>query len=171
METCVTLLRCLMIAGLVLAATMSGGCSNEPATLINQGQVTGTARDFQEAWLASDVTRVTGLCRLPFRYKDKKRIWSTDDELRQNVAKEIPRKQHLLKGNDRVEAFSYHQLMQGEWPRAREVPAEAREAALRELGVEPGGWLVRLYAEGKPGFLLTLNLEGSTKVRVQGMEF
>ncbi len=151
----------------VVASAFLAGCSDEPPSLVSREDVISKARAFNDAWVRGDVTALIPQCRLPFRYKDKKRVWASEDDLKLNLQKEVVRTQHLLKGLDQFEAFSRQDLMDGKWPRAREIDAAKRETEIREIGVEVGGWIVRVFAEGKPGYTIVFNADGVSQVRAQ----
>ena len=166
----ISVIKTVSVATAVLAVVASAflaGCSDEPPSLVGRDDVLQKARAFHDAWDRGDVTTLLPLCRLPFRYNDKKRVWTTEGDLQLNLQKEVGRTQHLVKGLDQFEAFSRQDLMDGRWPRVRDVDAAKREAEIREAGVEVGGWIVRVFAEGRPGYTIVFNADGVSQVRAQ----
>src|SRR5687767_8481529 len=106
------------ITTLALCAILLPGCSNgNDDGLFSMQSAQDLAQRFHEALAKGDVATAVGLARVPFRYKDPKRVWPDAASLQANLAKEIPRIQHLLAGLDRVEAFSRRDLQAGKWPR------------------------------------------------------
>ena len=97
------------------------------------------------------------------------RVWSDPTTVEKNLAKEIPRVQHLLKGLNRIEVFSRAELLKGRWPRGREVPKAQAEAEATAAGVLENGWLVRVFADGRPGYTLVLNQDGD-RLAVSGID-
>jgi hypothetical protein len=152
----------------LFACVLAAGCSGEhEESLFSASDATETARRYHDALTRGDAAAAVALSRVPFRYKDVDRVWRDQAALRKNLAKEIPRIQHLLGGLGEVEVFSRHDLLDGKWPREREVPEDRREAEIAALGVETNGWVARVYSASKPGYLLVLNPEGFSHLAVQ----
>jgi hypothetical protein len=144
-------------------------CSGEEGGRFPAEEVQAVARRFHEALVAGDAAAASQLARAPFRYKDPKRVWPDQTTVEKNLAKEIPRVQHLLGGLNRIEVFPRAELLKGNWPRGREVAKAAAEAEVAALGILENGWLVRVFADGKPGYTLVLNQDGD-RLAVSGIE-
>ena len=156
---------------LVCCAVLLAGCTSaEDEGRFSRESAQDLAQKFQQALAKGDVPALVRLSRTPFRYKDAKRVWPDAATLQTNLAKEVPRIRHLVAVHDRVEAYSRRDLMDGKWPRDRRVPDDRRESEVAALGIEENGWLVRVYSEGRPGYLLVLNPEGLDRLAVQMIE-
>jgi hypothetical protein len=154
------------LAALLLLA----GCSGSDDGRFSVAAAQDVAKRFHEAMAAGDVAAAARLAKAPFRYKDPSRVWPDESTLQKNLAKEIPRIQHLLTGLDKIEVFSRADLLDGKWPRGREVPKAKRAAEVAAAGVESNGWLVRIFSEGKAGYTLVLNEDGPDRLAVQAID-
>jgi hypothetical protein len=153
----------------LLVALALAGCSAEDDGRFSATEAQTAAKRFHEAIAAGNVAAAAQLTVPPFRYKDPNRVWPDAATVEKNLAKEIPRVQHLLAGLDRIEAFSRADLLNGKWPRDRDVPKARREAEIEAAGVRENGWLVRVCADGKPGYMLVLNQDGD-RLAVQALD-
>ena len=158
--------RYLIAIAIALFAT---ACSGSDSGRYSAEQAQDLAKRFHEALRAGDPVVAAKLTRVPFRYKDVGRIWNDATTVEKNLAKEIPRIQHLLGGLDHIEAFSRGDLLAGRWPRNRQIPKDRLLAEVQAAGVAENGWLVRVFSEAKAGYLLVLNEEGSG-LAVQALE-
>jgi hypothetical protein len=158
--------RYLIAIAIALSAT---ACSGSDEGRYSAEQAQDLAKRFHEALGAGDPVAAAKLTRVPFRYKEAGRIWSDPTTVEKNLAKEIPRIQHLLVGLDRIEAFSRGDLLAGRWPRNRQIPKGRLLAEVQAAGVAENGWLVRVFSEAKAGYLLVLNEEGAG-LAVQALE-
>jgi hypothetical protein len=148
------------VALALLALCVSGCSRSEPESRFTADQAQETARRFQEALSRGDTKALIALARTPFRYKEASRIWPDGAALEANLAKEVPRIRHQVTGLDRYEAFSVEDLREGKWPRGRVVEEAARAGEIAAVGLERDGWIVRVFAQGTPGYVLVLNREG-----------
>jgi hypothetical protein len=145
---------------LCAVALALASCSGEEEGRFSAEEAQAVAKRFHEALVAGDVAAASQLARTPFRYKEPTRVWSDQTTVEKNLAKEIPRVQHMLGGLNRIEVFPRAELLKGRWPRGREVPKSKAEAEVAAAGVLENGWLVRVFADGKPGYTLVLNQDG-----------
>jgi hypothetical protein len=153
----------------ILLALVLAGCSGEDDGVSSAAEAQDLAKRFHEAMVAGDAATASGLARAPFRYKEPTRLWSDPVTIQKNLKKEIPRVQHMLGGLDRIEVFSRADLMEGRWPRGREIPKDKLAAAVEAAGVFENGWLVRVFADGKPGYTLVLNQDAG-RLAVQALD-
>jgi hypothetical protein len=152
------------------AALALAGCSEGEGEYFSPQAAQDVAQRFHEALVKGDVPTLVSLARVPFRYKEATRVWPDAAALQANLAKEVPRIQHLLPCLDRIEVFSRRDLLDGKWPRQRDVPKDRREAEVDALGIEEHGWLARVCSESKPGYYLVLNSEGLDRLAVQMLD-
>jgi hypothetical protein len=163
--------RRLAPAAALAVVLACAGCSREgEGTLFTAETAQDVAQAFHKALVSGDPAAIAALARVPFRYKDRGRTWPDEAALKANLAKELPRFQHLLSGLDRVEVFSRADLLAGKWPRGRDVPEGRRVAEVDALGIEPYGWLARIHSDGRPGYLLVLNPAGPDRLAVQMLD-
>jgi hypothetical protein len=144
-------------------------CSGDAEGRFSAEEAQAVAKRFHEAMANGDVPAASQLARAPFRYKDPKRVWPDQTTVEKNLAKEIPRVKHLLGGLNRIEAFPRSELLKGRWPRGREVPEAQAEAEVAAAGILENGWLVRVFADGKPGYTLVINQDGD-RLAVSGID-
>ena len=163
MSRCRFLILCL--------GAVAFGCSDpDEDSPFSKEDARAVAQRFHGALSKGDVPALVGLSRVPFRYKDAKRIWPDAPSLRANLTKEVPRITHLTAGLDVVEVFSRRDLLGGKWPRDRDVPEGRRVPEVDALGIESNGFLVRIGSEAKAGYFLVLNPEGLERLAVQGID-
>jgi hypothetical protein len=143
--------------GFILLALVLAGCSGEDDGRFSPTEAQDVAKRFHEAMVAGDAPTASGLARAPFRYKEPTRVWADAVTVQKNLQKEIPRVRHLLGGLNRIEVFSRADLMKGRWPRGREIPKDKLASEVEAAGVFENGWLVRVFADGKPGYTMVLN--------------
>lgn len=153
----------------IAIALLASACSDSDDGRYSPEQAQDLAKRFHEALGKGDPVAAAKLTRVPFRYKEASRIWSDATTVEKNLAKEIPRIQHLLVGLDRIEAFSRNDLLAGRWPRNRQIPKDRLLAEVQAAGVAENGWLVRVHSEAKAGYLLVVNEEGAG-LAVQALE-
>jgi hypothetical protein len=158
--------RALVLVLLLSAAACSDGDDGR----YSAETVQDVAKRFHEALVSGNAAAAAKLTRAPFRYKEPDRIWKDPETIEKNLAKEIPRFQHLLAGLDKIEAFSRADLLAGKWPRRRELPKDRAKAEVEAAGVAENGWLVRVCSDSKVGYLLVLNDDGAGRLAVQALE-
>ncbi|HYC79030.1 MAG TPA: hypothetical protein VEI02_15515 [Planctomycetota bacterium] len=152
----------------VACAALLFGCGEQDDGLYTAAQATETARAFHEALVAGDGAGAAARSMTPFRFQE--RDWAAPEQLQANWRKEAPRVQHLVRGLDRFEAFSRARLLRGEWPRNEQVPEDRRAGRLEKMNLGPHGFLVRVYGEGKAGYLLIVNERDPGALAVQGID-
>ncbi len=159
--------RLLQLLGVMMSC---GGCADpESVQMFTAEQAVDAAKAFQAALAGNDDAALVGLCRTPFRFQT--RTWDDTAELAANLKKETGRVRHLHAKNDRYEALSRFDLKEGRWPRQETVPDGSRAVRIEKLGLRESGWLVRVHADDKPGYRLTFNTEGGSRLVVTGVEF
>ena len=157
----------LRACALVFVIVAAGCTESDPppqfsaAAALEQGQL------FRELWLKGDVAGLAERSLVPFVFRGRK--WPTPDELRKNLAKQVPLLRAEIEEGANLEVYSYRDLMDGQWPRAEDVPLPERSRRLNELGLLKEGYLVRGAAPGRTGWLLVLNADAGTSLKAQGL--
>jgi hypothetical protein len=154
-----------IVALSVLAAACGDG--HEAVQLFSHGQARDIAESFRAHWAAGEVQHLLGLCRAPFQFRS--RTWKDTAEIAKNLPLSGGQLVDEFKDSDSFEVFSYLDLEAGRWPRGENVPEAQRARRLKDLGVDPEGFVVRIYKESRRGVLLVLNLDQGARLLVQGV--
>ncbi len=155
-------------AVLCLLFTLVLSCADEESALdtARARSAEAEATAFVKACIDADAEAALSHCMPPFRMLT--RDWESAEELRQNLPGHIAEIARAGRMADRVEAFTGRQLHAGHWPRGEELDAESAVRRLAQLGIDPGGFLVRLVAKSGVAVSLRVNPDPDGQLRVSG---
>lgn len=121
---------------------------------------------FMKACINGDTEAALARCMPPFRMLT--RDWESADELRRNLPGHLSEMARAGKLADRAEVFGGRQLQAGHWPRGEELDTDSATRRLAQLGIDPGGFLVRLVAGSGVSVSLRVNPDQDGQLRVSG---
>ncbi len=139
----------------------------ESAGLFSKAQVEEVAAGFRAAVASGDASAVVRYCRAPFGFRT--RNWNSEQELNAKINGLVGALRGEASGLDQYEVFSRRDLEEGRWPRGEAVPKGDRARRIEELGLAADGFLVRIHAERRTGWLLVLEPESGTRLILRAL--
>ena len=152
---------------LTLLVVLAACGDEDPTTPESRQEALRLAQSFAVAVAAGNWKDATEEARAPFVFRG--RTWKNEAELTKNLPPQLALLKDEIAGSEEVEVFSSADLLRGRWPRGETISEGQRVDRMEKLGVQTGGFIVRLSRESKKGVLLVMNLEGGTRLRVRGL--